>query len=63
LRRSSTAVSAQGGVFLRTLDRQGWAIVSKSELLALRRAAARLEKLEAKANGNGTKTGRMKVSA
>lgn len=55
---------ADGGVLLRTFDRQGWTIVNKAELLALKRAAARLEKLEAKnskGNGRGTKTGRMSV--
>jgi len=49
-----------GGILLRTLDRQGWAVVPKAELLALRRAAAKLEKMNG--STNGTKTGRMSAS-
>jgi hypothetical protein len=52
----------QAGVIIRALKREGWAIVPSADHLAFKRAAVRLEKIEAKAassNGAGTKTGRM----
>lgn len=57
----------KAGVIVRALKREGWTVFPSAELLALKRAAARLEKMEAKAtktstNGKGATTGRFSAA-